>query len=292
MRYAWIQEHDQDFPVAVMCNVLQVSTSGYYSRLGHKPSAQQQRREHIAQAAARFYFESERIYGYRKVYEDMLGANINCCRETVRRIMHEIGLFSRVKRKFVLMTDSDHDMAVAENLLSRDFTAASPNQKWVADITYIPTLQGWLYLAAVMDLYSRRIVGWATSEHIDSALVISAMKMALSQRKPEADLLHHSDRGSQYASDNFQDLLEDNGIVCSMSRKGNCWDNACMESFFGSLKTEWLGNKKYKTREEAKSNIFNYIEMFYNRKRRHAALGYLSPAAYEELYEMKQKQVA
>jgi len=292
VRYAWIKEHDQDFPLAVMCDVLQVSTSGYYSRLGHNPSAQQQRREHIAQAAARFYFESERIYGYRKVYEDMLGANINCCRETVRRIMHEIGLFSRVKRKFVLMTDSDHDMAVAENLLSRDFTAASPNQKWVADITYIPTLQGWLYLAAVMDLYSRRIVGWATSEHIDSALVISAMKMALSQRKPEADLLHHSDRGSQYASDNFQDLLEDNGIVCSMSRKGNCWDNACMESFFGSLKTEWLGNKKYKTREEAKSNIFNYIEMFYNRKRRHAALGYLSPAAYEELYEMKQKQVA
>ena len=183
-------------------------------------------------------------------------------------------------------------MAVAENLLDRNFTAAVPNQKWVADITYIPTYQGWLYLACVMDLYSRRIVGWAMSEHIDSALVISAMKMALSRRRPETDLLHHSDRGSQYASDLFQDLLDDNRIVCSMSRKGDCWDNACMESFFASLKTEWLAEKKYETREQAKNHVFNYIEMFYNRKRRHAALGYLSPAAYEELYEKERKQVA
>ena len=292
MRYAWIQEHDQDFPVAVMCNVLQVSTSGYYSRLGHKPSAQQQRREHIAQAAARFYFESERIYGYRKVYEDMLEANINCCMETVRRIMRQIGLFSRVKRKFVHTTDSNHDMAVAENLLGRDFTAATVNKKWVADITYIPTEQGWLYLAAVMDLYSRRIVGWAMSEHIDSALVLSAMNMAISQRRPGAGLLHHSDRGSQYASDVFQYLLDDNGIVCSMSRKGDCWDNACMESFFGSLKTEWVRDKKYSSFTEAKKDIFKYIELFYNRKRRHASLGYLSPTAYEELSGNERKQVA
>ena len=292
MRYAWIKEHDQEFPVAVMCDELQVSTSGYYGWLGHKPSAQQQRREHIAQAAARFYFESERIYGYRKVYQDLLEANINCCRETVRRIMHQVGLFSRVKGKFVLTTDSDHAMAVAENLLSRDFTAASPNQKWVADITYIPTRRGWLYLAAAMDLYSRRIVGWAMSEHIDSALVLSAMNMAISQCRPEAGLLHHSDRGSQYASDVFQDLLDDNGIVCSMSRKGDCWDNACIESFFGSLKTEWVADKKYESREQARNDIFKYIELFYNRKRRHAALGYLSPAAYEELYGKERKQVA
>jgi len=292
VRYAWTKEHDQQFPVAVMCGVLQVSTSGYYGWLGHKPSAQQQRREHIAQAAARFYFESERIYGYRKVYQDLLEANINCCRETVRRIMHQIGLFSRVKRKFVLTTDSNHDMVIAENLLSRDFTATSQDQKWVADITYISTRRGWLYLAAVMDLYSRRIVGWAMSEHIDSALVLSAMNMAISQRRPEAGLLHHSDRGSQYASDVFQDLLDDNNIVCSMSRKGNCWDNACIESFFGSLKTEWVSDKKYESREQARNDIFKYIEMFYNRKRRHAALGYLSPAAYEELYESERKQVA
>jgi len=292
VRYAWIKKHDQDFPVAVMCGLLRVSTSGYYSRLGHKPSAQLQRREHIAQAAARFYFESERIYGYRKIYEDLRQANIDCCRETVRRIMNQIGLFSRVKRKFVHTTDSDHDMAVAENLLGRDFTAAAVNKKWAADITYIPTERGWLYLAAVMDLYSRRIIAWAMSEHIDSALVLSAMNMAISQRRPEAGLLHHSDRGSQYASDDFQDLLDDNGIVCSMSRKGNCWDNACMESFFGSLKTEWVKDKKYSSFTEAKKDIFKYVEIFYNRRRRHESLGYVSPVEYEEKSENERKEVA
>jgi len=292
VKYAWIKEHGKDFPIAVMCKVLQISTSGYYSSLMRKPSAQQKRCQDIAQAAAQSYFQSRRIYGYRKVHQDLLEANIVCCEETVRRIMRNIGLYSRVRRKFVLTTDSDHQMAIAENLLDRHFTATIPNRKWVADITYIPTGQGWLYLACVMDLYSRRIVGWAMSEHIDSALVVSAMTMALLQRKPEAKLLHHSDRGCQYASGDFQDLLDGNRVICSMSRKGNCWDNACMESFFGSLKTEWLGDKKYKTREEAKNAIFNYIEMFYNRKRRHAALGYLSPAAYEELYGNEQKQVA
>ncbi len=292
MKYAWIKEHDKEFPITVMCDVLQVSTSGYYGSLMRRPCAQQLRRQDIAQAAARSYFESRHIYGYRKVHRDLLEAKIFCCEETVRRIMRDIGLYSCVRRKFVLTTDSGHDMAVAENLLDRDFTATTPNQKWVADITYIPTEKGWLYLAAVMDLYSRRIVGWAMNKHIDSALVVSAMKMALTQRRPGISLLHHSDRGSQYASELFQDLLGDNGIVCSMSRKGNCWDNACMESFFGSLKTEWLGEKKYKSRHEAKNDIFKYIELFYNRERRHAALGYLSPAAYEELYEMKQKQVA
>ena len=292
MKYAWIKEHDKKFPVVFMCRLLQVSTSGYYGSLMRKPCAQQQRRQDIAQAAARSYFESRRIYGYRKVHQDLLEANIVCCGEMVRRVMRDIGLYSRLRRKFVLTTDSDHGMATAENVLNRDFTATAMNQKWAADITYIPTCQGWLYLAAVMDLYSRRIVGWAMSKHIDSALVVSAINMAILQRRPEAGLLHHSDHGSQYASDPFQELLEDNKITCSMSRKGDCWDNACMESFFGSLKTEWLGDKKYKTREQAKNDIFNYIEMFYNRKRRHAALGYLSPAAYEELYEMKQEQAA
>ena len=292
MKYAWVREHDKEFAVLIMCDVLRISTSGYYGWLGHKPSAQRQRRGHIAQAAARFYFESERIYGYRKIYEDLRQANIGCCRETVRRIMNQIGLFSRVKRKFVHTTDSDHDMAVAENLLDRDFTAAAVNRKWAADITYIPTEQGWLYLAAVMDLYSRRIIGWTMSEHIDSDLVTSALQMAVSQRKPQAGLLHHSDRGSQYASDNFQDLLKDNGIVCSMSRKGDCWDNACMESFFGSLKTEWVGDKKYSSFTEAKKDVFKYVEIFYNRRRRHASLGYLSPATYEELNGNERKEVA
>jgi len=292
MKYAWVREHNRKFAVSNMCDVLQISPSGYYGWLEHKPSMQRQKRGHIAQAAARFYFESERIYGYRKIYEDLRQANIDCCMETVRRIMKEIGLFSRVKRKFVHTTDSDHGMAVAQNLLGRDFTAVAVNKKWAADITYISTAQGWLYLAAVMDLYSRRIIGWSMSEHIDSDLVISALQMAISQRKPQTGLLHHSDRGSQYASDDFQDLLEDNGIVCSMSRKGDCWDNACMESFFGSLKTEWVRDKKYSSFTEAKKDIFKYVEIFYNRRRRHASLGYLSPAAYEELNGNERKDVA
>lgn len=292
MKYGWIKEHDKEFPAAVMCRVLNVSDSGYYGNLVRSPSAAGQRHKSIAQAAAKSYFRSERIYGYRKVYEDLRQANIDCCRETVRRIMRQTSLFSRVKRKFVHTTDSNHNMAIAQNLLDRDFTAVAVNTKWAADITYIPTGQGWLYLAAVMDLYSRRIIGWSMSKNIDSALVLSAMEMAISQRRPQAGLVHHSDRGVQYASDNFQDLLADNGIVCSMSRKGNCWDNACMESFFGSLKMEWIRDKKYSSFDDAKKDVFKYVEMFYNRRRRHASLGYLSPAAYEELNENKDKQVA
>ena len=267
MRFAWIKQHDEEFPIAIMCKVLQVSDSGYYDRLKHKLSAALQRRQTIAQTAARFYFESQRIYGYRKVYEDLRQADIDCCRETVRRIMHQNGLFSRVKRRFVRTTDSNHNMAVAQNLLARDFKADAVNTKWAADITYIPTQEGRLYFAAVMDLYSRRIIGWSMSEQIDSKLVTDALRMAIKQRKLQAGLVHHSDRGSQYASDDFQDLLVDNGIVCSMSRKGNCWDNACMESFFGSLKMEWVRDKKYVSFEEAKKDVFKYVEIFYNRRR-------------------------
>ena len=292
MRFAWIKQHDEEFPIAIMCKVLQVSDSGYYDRLKHKPSAARQRRQTIAQAAARFYFESQRIYGYRKVYEDLRQANIECCRETVRRIMCQIGLYSRVKRRFVRTMDSNHNMAVAQNLLDRDFKADAVNTKWAADITYVPTDQGWLYFAAVMDLYSRRIIGWSMSEQIDSKLVTDALRMAISQRKPQAGLVHHSDRGSQYASEDFQDLLVDNGIVCSMSRKGDCWDNACMESFFGSFKMEWIRDKKYVSFEEAKKDVFKYVEIFYNRRRRHASLGYVSPVKYEEVNENERKQVA
>jgi len=292
VKYAWIKEHSHEFPVSVMCKVLELGTSGFYDWQDRKPSRQQQRREQIAQAAARSYCESQRIYGYRKVYEDLREENIVCCKETVRRVMRQMGLYSRVKRKFVVTTDSNHNLPVADNLLGRDFIAAKPNQKWVADITYIPTKEGWLYLAGVMDLFSRRIVGWSMSDRIDTALVVSSLDMALMHRRPGCGLLHHSDRGSQYASDAFVEMLDDHKIVCSMSGKGDCWDNACMESFFGSLKTEWIHGKKYQTRESAKKDVFKYIEVFYNHKRRHAALGYLSPAAYEDLYEKKQDQAA
>jgi putative transposase len=244
------------------------------------------------QAAAHSYFESNRIYGYRKVYRDLQDENVICCEDTVRRIMRRIGLYSRIKRKFVVTTDSNHTLKIAENLVGRDFTAISPDRKWAADITYIPTRMGWLYLAVVMDLFSRRIVGWAMSENIDSKLVQSAMKMAILHRDPGKGLIHHSDRGVQYAADDFQYLLKENKIACSMSRKGNCWDNAPLESFFGTLKTERVHFSDYRTREQARDDLVEYIEVFCNRKRRHASLGYVSPAVYEEMHEMKQGRAA
>jgi len=291
VKYAWIKKHRKWFPVAVMCRALGVSTSGYYDSIKRAPCDQLIRRRSIAQAAAVSYFESQHVYGYRKVYED-LAEGVVCCRETVRRVMREIGLFSRIKRKFVVTTNSNHTLAIAENILNRNFTADRPNRKWAADITYIPTKMGWLYLAVVMDLFSRRIVGWSMSDTIDSQLVQSAMKMALGRRNPDAGVIHHSDHGVQYACDDFQKLLKDNKAVCSMSRKGNCWDNACVESFFGSLKNEWVKGKIYESFEDGKKDIFNYIEIFYNGKRRHKTLGYVSPVVYEEMYEMKQNRVA
>ena len=292
MKYAWIKGHKKQFPVTVMCRVLRVSTSGYYDSVKRNPCPQLVRRSSIAQLAAVSYFESRRIYGYRKVHEDLIAEGVVCCKETVRRIMRDVGLFSRIKRKFVVTTDSDHALAIAENIINRNFTADAPDQKWAADITYIPTRMGWLYLAVVMDLFSRRIVGWSMSDTIDSELVQSAMRQALADRRPDVGLIHHSDRGVQYASGGFQKLLDDNNAICSMSRKGNCWDNACVESFFGSLKNEWVKGKIYKTFDDAKKDIFNYIEMFYNRKRRHASLGYVSPVVYEEMHEMKQNWAA
>ena len=223
---------------------------------------------------------------------DLVEEGVFCCRETVRRIMRDIGLYSRIKRKFVVTTNSEHMLSTAENILNRDFTADAPNLKWVADITYIPMKMGWLYLAVVMDLFSRRIVGWAMSDSIDSELVQSAMRMALLHRGPDAGLIHHSDRGVQYAAENFRRLLDNNKVVCSMSGKGNCWDNACAESFFGSLKSERVKSKIYESFEDAKKDIFNYIEMFYNRKRRHESLGYVSPVVYEEMHDMKQERAA
>lgn len=286
MRYQWIKKHRRRYPLVMMCRVLKVSTSGFYDWDKRSPSKQQQRREKIAQAAARSYFESYRIYGYRKVWEDLIEQKIACCRETVRRVLQDLGLFSRTKRKFVVTTDSNHSEPVADNLLARDFTATAPNQKWLTDITYIPTQEGWLYLAAVLDVFSRRIVGWSMSARIDTELTKSALYLATVQRDVEPGLLHHSDRGVQYAAEAYQQKLEDLKMVCSMSGKGDCWDNAMMESFFGSLKTEWIYGKNYLTRQAAKQDTFKYIELFYNRQRRHASLGYISPAEFEQRYEV------
>jgi len=283
VRYAWIQEHVDDYPVAGMTRALEVSRGGYYQWLRRGPSRTERRREQIAAIAKRFHERSKRVYGYRKVHEDIVdeAPDIRCCRETVRRIMRDMGLYSRVKRRFVTTTDSDHDKRIAANILERDFAASAANEKWSADITYVATRDGWLYLAVVMDLWSRRIVGWSMSDTIDANLVTHALISAVLSRRPGDGLTHHSDRGVQYASDGFQNVLAQHGIECSMSRKGDCWDNAPTESFFGKLKTEWIRKEVFESRAAARQSVFEYIEVFYNRIRRHASLGYVSPADFE-----------
>lgn len=285
MRYAWIHTQRDCYPLKLLCRVLQVSRSGYYAWRRRQPSARAQRRQEIARAAQRSHRDSHGTYGYRRVHRDLIEDHqIACCRETVRHVMGELGLCGRHKRRFVKTTDSNHDEPIATNRLQRDFAATRPNQKWLADITYIRLVEGWLYLAVILDCFSRRIVGWSLSRTIDAALVCAALEMALRQRCPEGDLVHHSDRGVQYASQAFRDRLTREGLTMSMSRKGDPWDNAMMESFFGSLKTEWI-DADYATEEQARMEVFKYIEMFYNPTRRHSALGYLSPAEYERRYE-------
>ncbi len=243
----------REYRVTRMCKAFKVSRSGYYAWQGRELSSGARKRLAIGEEARRFHLRSHGIYGHRKVREDMLAETpeLSCSRETLRKVMAELGLFSRVKRRFVRTTDSKHRLPVASNILDRDFIATGPNQKWVADITYIRTLEGWLYLAGIMDLWSRRIVGWSMADRIDAALVCDALEAALMQRRPGTGLLHHSDRGVQYAAEDFQTLLEKHGIECSMSRKGNCWDNACQESFFGKVKAEWIQDRIYTTRDEA-----------------------------------------
>ena len=289
MRYAWIETQRDSYPLALLCRVLRVSRSGYYAWRGREPSPSAQRRQQIGQAARQSHCDSHGTYGYRRVHRDLVDDHeIACCRETVRRVMAEWGLFGRPKRRFVKTTDSDHDEPIAVNRLERDFTATRPDQKWLADITYLRLAEGWLYLAVVLDCFSRRIVGWSLSRQIDAELVCAALEMALHRRCPRGELLHHSDRGVQYASQALRDLLEREGLTMSMSRKGDPWDNAMMESFFGSLKTEWI-DTGYATEAQARMEVFKYIEMFYNPTRRHSALDYLSPAQYERRYEAGQR---
>ena len=285
MRYAWIETQRDCYPLTLLCRVLRVSRSGYYAWRRREPSAHRQRRQEIAQAAQQSHRGSHGTYGYRRVHRDLVDDHeIACCRETVRRVMAELGLSGRQKRRFVKTTDSDHAEPVATNLLQRDFTATRPDQKWLADITYLRLTQGWLYLAVILDCFSRRVVGWSLSRRIDAELVCAALEMALRQRCPQGDVVHHSDRGVQYASQALRALLEREGLTMSMSRKGDPWDNAMMESFFGSLKTEWI-DTAYATEALARMEVFKYIEVFYNRTRRHSALGYLSPVEYERRHE-------
>ena len=268
--------------MTVMCDILQVSTAGYYAWRRRPVSAGQERRDQLSAEIRVIHNTVKARYGSPRIHAELVARGSPCCVNTVAKLMQTQGIAAKTARKFRHTTDSNHDLPVAANLLDRAFDPATANEAWVSDFTFIPTREGWLYLAAIEDLYSRRVVGWAMSERMTSRLVVDALAMAVQQRLPAAGLLAHSDRGSQYASDHYRRLLATHGIECSMSRRANCWDNAPMESFFASLKKELVHHEDYQTREEAKASIFEYIEVFYNRQRRHSTLGFKSPAEYEQ----------
>ncbi len=281
MRYSFIREHAKQFQVEVMCRVLGVSSSGYYESLRRPQSrrAAQNRRllAHIRAVHAR----SHSTYGRRRVYAQLRREGVSCSRNRVARLMRQEGICGRRRRSFRVTTHSKHSFPVAGNLLGRNFSASAPDQVWISDITYLRTEGGWEYLATVMDLYSRRIVGWAMQRTLERSLTLSALEMAISQRQPAPGVIHHSDRGSQYACGDYQAVLRRHGMLSSMSRKGNVWDNAPKESFYGSLKCELVHHWTRPSRDQARRQVFDYIEVFYNRQRLHSSLGYQPPAAFE-----------
>jgi transposase InsO family protein len=266
----------------MMCRVLKVSRSGYYTWQTRPESERSKTDRQLTEVIRRLHKASKGTYGSPRITADLRDEGNRQGKHKVARLMRLAGLKGCPKRRFRVTTQRDPSHPVAENLLDQDFTAEAPNQRWASDITYISTNQGWLYLAVVMDLYSRRIVGWSMSRWINRHLVIDALNMAIGARRPGAELIHHSDRGSQYTSDDFRDELLKHGIECSMSGRGNCYDNAVVESFFGLLKREWVNRVRYRTREEARADVFEYIECFYNRKRRHGYLGNISPVEFEK----------
>jgi transposase InsO family protein len=273
--------------VALMCRVLGVSRGGYYAwAKGRAPGPRQERRAALVGEIRRAYEQGRRTYGSPRVYRALKARAVACCENTVARVMRAEGIRSVVRRRFrARTTDSSHAYPVAPNVLGRDFAAAAPDAKWAADITYIPTGEGWLYLGVVIDLCSRKVVGWSMGESLRAELCTEALAMALKRRRPGAGLVHHSDRGVQYACGLYRRLLEANGMVCSMSGRGDCYDNAVAESFFKTLKVELVyqqpGGGRYATRAEARRSVFEYVEVFYNRRRLHSGLDYQSPEAYE-----------
>jgi putative transposase len=280
--FSFIEQHQEVWPVTVMCEALGVSPQGFYAWRSRPRSEQQQRRDALLVEIRAVHAEVKERYGSPRIHAELQAQGVPCCVNTVAKLMHDNDIRAKTARKFRNTTDSNHPLPVADNLLSREFDAQGPNERWVTDITYIPTREGWLYLAAVEDLYSRMVVGWSMADTMTSRLVVTALEMAVQRRLPGEGLLAHSDRGSQYASEHYQRLLGKHGIACSMSGVGQCWDNAPMESFFASLKKELIHHEDYQTRAQAKASIFEYIETFYNPKRRHSSLGFVSPAEYEQ----------
>ena len=284
MRYQFVEDHRTVWPIGVQCDVLEVARSGYYAWRKRPLSDRARRREELTDRIRAVHaVQHQDAYGAPRIQKELVAQGHPCNRKTVAKCMKQAGIQAKTVKKFrVITTDSNHPHPVAENIVDRNFTPSEKNQTWTADITYIPTAEGWLYLAAVEDLYSRKIVGWSMSDRIDSRLVVDALEMAVQRELPGEGLVAHSDRGVQYASEHYQTLLRKHAVTCSMSRKGNCWDNAPMESFFATLKKELVHHERYQTRDEACQSLFEYIEVFYNRQRRHSALGYVSPCAFEE----------
>lgn len=283
MRFAFIDSEKAAYPLRILCRVLQVSKSGYYAWLRRDPSDRAFEDEELRPKVVEAFKLGRGTYGSVRVRRELIAGGFEIGRRRVARLMAEMGLAGLPARKFQTTTDSNHAKPIAANVLDRDFKASRPNEKWVTDITYIWTAEGWLYLAAVIDLYSRRVVGWSTGESLETSLCLKALAMALNHRVGTQKLIAHSDRGVQYASDDYQKALNARGITCSMSRRANCWDNAVAESFFGTLKTELIYRRPWLTRESAREAIGEYIEVFYNRIRRHSTIGYVSPAKFEEM---------
>ncbi|WP_269078036.1 IS3 family transposase [Alicyclobacillus acidoterrestris] len=284
VRYQFIHRYRSKFPVQKMCKILGVSRSGYYAWLRRPESERSKRRKRITKRVHQIFVKSRRLYGSPKITQVLRQEGERVAQKTVANIMRENGLRSRTVRKYKATTYSNHDYPVQENVLNQTFVAEQPNEVYMADITYIPTDEGWVYLASLEDLYSRKIVGWSAGARMTKELCIKALERAWERQRPTGPMLHHSDRGSQYASHDYQEKLQEYGMVGSMSRKGNCFDNACIESFHSIIKRELVYLEKFKTREQAIQRIFEYIEVWYNRERIHSSIGYLTPVEYEKKY--------
>lgn len=284
MKFGFVAKHRGVWPVAMMCGALGVSRSGFYAWLERPRSQRSLVDERLGKQVHQSFVLSDRTYGARRVWHDVLAWGQRCGLHRIERLMRAQALRARPRRRS-LPQDRGTRSAIADNVLDRQFQADAPNQKWVADFTYLWTAEGWLYVAVVLDLYSRRVVGWSMQDAMTSQLVADALMMAVWRRGKPVALLHHSDQGSQYTSGHFQELLQEQGITCSMSRAGEVWDNAAMESFFSSLKTERTARKVYRTRDQARADVFDYMERFYNPNRRHSTLGYVSPIAFEMAQE-------
>jgi transposase InsO family protein len=282
MRFAFIDAEKAVFPVAKLCRVLRVTRSGYHAWRARSESKRAQRDRALGVKIRAAHNASRGVYGSPRIYRDLKEDREKVGRKRVARIMRENGISGQSPRRFRRTTDSAHELPVACNLVKRDFASEAPDQLWAADISYVRTWEGWLYLAVVIDLFSRRVVGWAAADHMRTELPLEALQMAICHRRPERGLVHHSDRGSQYASAAYQAVLDAHGMLCSMSRKGDCWDNAVVESFFGTLKEELIYRQPWPTKLKTKHAIIEYIACFYNSRRRHSYIDYISPMEYEQ----------